>query len=74
VGLKERTSWKKKNEKRDTWNSIEDTIVFSSRTVPQFTQIDWPPASWKSISLEPHLEHFILFFLVSLSIFHSVSF
>jgi len=42
-----------------TWNSMEETIVLSSKTVPQLIQIDCPVDSWKSISREPQLEHFI---------------
>ena len=38
---------------------MEETITFSSTTVPHFTQAECPPASWKSISREPHDGHCI---------------
>lgn len=43
-----------------TWNSIDETMTFSSTTVPHFTQAECPPASWKSISLDPHDGHCIV--------------
>lgn len=34
-------------------------MVLSSRTVPQLMQMDCPVDSWKSMSRDPHLEHFM---------------
>ena len=42
-------------------NSMLDTIVDSSQTVPQRTQTASPPASCQSMSMDPHsgFGHFI---------------
>lgn len=43
----------------DSWNSTEETMAFSSSTVPQATQMASPLLSWISMSREPHDGHSI---------------